>query len=71
MTFRCALFLRLSLCGVLLWPNADSFFIVVGMGISDNTLQPLVKLMTQFSGMLFGLVGEINVRVRISTRDYP
>lgn len=69
MTFRCSPFLPLNLCGALLWPDADSFFLVVGMGISDNTLKFLVNLMAKFCGVLFWLVDEINILVRISARD--
>ena len=62
-------FLLLSLCGVFWWPDADSFLIVVGMGISDNTLKFFVNLIAELRGMLFGSIGEINIHVCISTRD--
>jgi hypothetical protein len=58
-----------SSCGALLWPDVDSFLIVVSMGISDNALKILVNLMTKFRSVMFWLVGEINIFVRISIRD--
>jgi len=39
------------------------------MGISDNTLKFFVNLMAEFRSVLFWSVGEINVPVRLSTRD--
>lgn len=69
MAFRCALFLPLSFCGAFLWPDADAFLIVVGMGIPDNTLKFFVNLMAELRGMLFGASGEINIHVCIGIRD--